>query len=226
MKILDVEQGSLEWMQGRIGRPTASRFDAIMTPTKLKAAKTNYHSELVAEYILQQPIEWGSNAWTNRGTDEEKDARRYYAIREDVDVEQVGIVLSDDELSGGSPDGLVGNNGGLEIKVFGAIKHMQHVLGRESDPIGQVQGLIRLTEREWWDILYYNVSLPKRINRIYRDDKWQAAFGPILDDFLEKLEADKERMAMHRIPRPWHNAEQAAMAASEASRTMGAPLGI
>lgn len=211
MKILDVEQGSIEWMQARVGRPTASRFDAVMTPAKLKAAKTNYHSELVAEYILQQPIEWGSNAWTIRGTDEEKDGRRYYSLREDVDVEQVGLILSDDGLVAGSPDGMVGNDGGLEIKVFGAIKHMQHVLGRDADPIGQVQGLIRLAEREWWDILYYNSELPKRINRAYRDDKWQSAFGPILDDFLVQLEADKLRLAEHRVPRPWDATERAAM---------------
>jgi hypothetical protein len=226
MKILRVEQGSIEWMQARLGRPTASRFDDVMTAKKLLPAKTKYHSELVAEYILNQPIEWGSTNFTKRGTNEEGDARRYYSLREEVDVEQVGCILSDDGKIIGSPDGLVGINGGLEIKIFGAIKHMACVLGREPDPIGQPQGLIRIAEREWWDILYYNGELPKRIVRVYRDEKWQTAFGPIMDDFLENLEADKARMKQYRVPRPWDAQEQAALAASDASRLQGGSLAV
>lgn len=229
MKILDVEQGSIPWMVGRIGRPTSSRFDSVMTATKLQPAKTNYLAELVAEFILQQPIEWGSTNYTKRGTSEEVDARRYYSLREDVDVEQVGLILRDDGLVACSPDGLVGTEGGLEIKVFGAIKHMQCVLGQEKHPIGQCQGMLYLTGREWWDILYYNVHLPKHVERIYRDDKWQTAWAPILKDFLERLEAAKERFKDQCVPRPWHPEQVDALKASDRARTddnvWGAPFG-
>ncbi len=208
MRILDVEQGSPEWMEARVGRPTASRFDSIMTTAKLQPAKTNYRAELVAEYILAQPLEWGSTKWSERGNEEEADARKYYSIREDVDVQQVGLVIRDDGLVAGSPDGLIGQAGGLEIKTFGAAKHMQYVLGEEKHPVGQVQGLLYLTGREWWDILYYNAELPKCVHRVHRDEKWVAAFIPILGEFLKTLEANKKRYAGERVPRPWMEQER------------------
>ena len=68
MKIETFEQGTVEWMLSRIGRPTCSRYDQICTPKTLKPAKTKYRAELLAEYLLGQPVEWGSSGYTERGT--------------------------------------------------------------------------------------------------------------------------------------------------------------
>lgn len=204
MKIIECEQGSIEWMQARLGVPTASQFDRILTPKSFKpsASRSTYGAELVAEWLLGQPIEWGTDMWMERGLELEADARLWYEFQNDVDVERVGFITRG--LVGGSPDGLVGDDGGLEIKCLGAAKHVRHLLGEDLDYIGQVQGYLWLTGRKWWDVLSYNPELPPVVHRVEPDLKWVAAFEPVLEAFVEKLEADKAKLAHHRVPRPWH----------------------
>ena len=100
MKTLDLEQGSTEWMMARLGIPTASRFDRLLTPKTRKpsASRDSYRAELVAEYLMGQPLDWGTSAWMERGTELEDEARRWYEMDRGVDVEQVGLVLRDDGL--------------------------------------------------------------------------------------------------------------------------------
>jgi hypothetical protein len=210
MKIIECEQGSVEWMQARLGIPTASQFDRIITPKALKPAGARflYRAELVAEYLLGQPLDWGTSEWVERGTELEDEARRYYAFQRDVEVQQVGFVSRDDGLVGGSPDGLVGDDGGLEIKCLGAAKHVRHMLGEDLGYVGQVQGNLWLTGRAWWDVLSYNPELPPVIHRIEPDPKWVEAFVPVLAEFITKLEADKAKLAHHRVTRPWDMASE------------------
>lgn len=206
MKIIECEQGSIEWVALRNGVPTASQFDRIITPKSRKpsTARFTYRAELVAEFLMGQPLDWGTSAWVERGTEGEPEARRYYEFQNDVEVRQVGFIVRDDGLVGCSPDGLVGDDGGLEIKNLGAAKHVRHLLGENLDFIGQVQGNLWLTGREWWDVLSYNPELPPVIHRIKPDAEWQEAFVPILEEFIVTLEADKAKFAHHRVPRPWH----------------------
>lgn len=213
MKIHRFPQGSDEWWQTRLGIPTASRFDDLLTPKTLKpaAARDRYRAELVAEYLLGQPLDWGSSQWTERGTDMEDEARRWYEMHMEIDVERVGFITTDDGTAGGSPDGLVGTQGGLEIKCLGAGAHMQRVLYDVPEHIGQVQGGLWLTKRSWWDVLYYNPELPKRIIRVEPDPKWVAAFEPVLAEFSATLEADKITWGPQRVLRPWSPEMQAMM---------------
>ena len=60
-----------------------------------------------------------------------------------------------------------------------------------------------LTERTWCDVLFYHPELPPVITRFGRDDSYIAALRPVLDEFVERLEAEKLRFAEHRVPRPW-----------------------
>ena len=209
MRIVECEQGSLEWMEVRLAVPTASQFDRIITPKSRKpsSGRFTYGAELVAEYLMGQPLDWGTSLWVERGTELEDEARRYYAFQNDVEVRQVGFIARDDGLVGCSPDGLIGDAGGLEIKNLGAAKHVRHLLGEDLDFIGQVQGNLWLTGREWWDVLSYNPELPPVVHRVEPDKEWQEAFVPILEEFIVKLEADKARLAHHRVPRPWHMEE-------------------
>lgn len=218
MKIEDHKQGTVEWALSRVGRPTCSKYDKILTPKALKPAKTNYRAELLAEYLLGQPVEWGSNAWTERGTEMEEEARRWYEFTQDAEVQTVGFIARDDGKTGGSPDGLVGENGGLEIKCLEAVNHTMHLLDEPPTYIGQVQGYLYLTDRAWWDILFFNPSLPSRIIRVEPDMKWREAFVPVLEDFLGKLDADKAKWEHARNVHPLDPRERAALAASDASR--------
>lgn len=210
MIVHDVEQGGEGWMKLRLGIPTSSQFDRIITPARLNSssAQKKYRAELLAEWLLGQPAEWGSSGWVERGTDLEGEARDYYAFERGVDVEQVGFISTDNGLVGCSPDGLVGDAGGLEIKCLSAANHVLAMLGESDDYKGQIQGSLWLTGREWWDLCFYNPDLPPVIRRIEPDPEWQEAFEPEIEAFVERLEADKERLAEHRVTRPWDEGER------------------
>lgn len=211
MKILKVEQGSPEWEFARLGIPTASRFDSLLTPKTLKASTQaeKYLDELLAAYLLGQPLEWGSSGFMERGTEMEAEARKWYEFTYDVEVETVGFVTRDDGLVGGSPDGLVGADGILEIKCPGALKHVSYMRGTHPDHRGQTQGYMSLTDRKWCDILSYHPDLPPVVFRTERDEAYLSALNPILTRFVERLEMAKKKFADKRVPRPWHPGESA-----------------
>jgi hypothetical protein len=202
--IHDVVQGSLEWMATRLGIPTASRYDELLTPKTRKpaAARHKYRAELVAEWLIGQPLEWGSTIWMERGTEMEDEARSYYQLQADVEVQRTGFISRADGLTGGSPDGLVGADGGLEIKCPGALQHVRYLLGEDPEYVGQVQGYMYLTDRAWWDVISYNPALPPVIHRVHRDEDYLAALVPVLDEFIGEVERDKARLAEHKINGP------------------------
>jgi len=225
MKILECDQGSVEWALSRVGRPTASGYDRILTAKTLRpsAARDLYCAELLAEYLLGQPIDWGTSAWAERGTEMEEEARRWYEFDQDVEVEEVGFIARDDDETGGSPDGLVvGRKKGLEIKCFQAANHMLQLLDFHDKapaiPFAQVQGCLYLTDYEEWDVLYYNPSLPRHIVRVYPDEKWRAAFIPVLDDFIGRLNAEKKKWEHVRNLHPLSPEIQAELKADEEAR--------
>jgi hypothetical protein len=241
MKILDVEQGSTEWMLARLSLPTASGYGKILTEKTFKpsASRDLYCAELVAEYILGQPIEWGGNAWTGHGHELEPEARKWYAFNQDVEVERVGFILRDDGETGASPDGLVkGKKKGLEIKCFSAPNHMLRLLDfhlKAPDfPFAQVQGNLYVSDYDEWDVLYYCPGLPNHIVTAEPNEKWRKEFVPVLDDFIERVNKEKARFEHVRNLHPEHPEiktalkaqEQAALAASDASRLQGGSLAV
>lgn len=203
MKILDMQQGSPEWHYARLGIPTASQADRILTPSKLKPATAAqlYRFELLAEWVLGSPLEWGHTGFTERGKDLEAEARTAYELEIGADVERVGLVLTDDGMFGGSPDGLIGSEGGLEIKCPAIHTHVGYLLEPEAlaaEYRGQVQALLWLTGRSWWDLWSYNPELPPVRVRVEPDADWQAAWEKVLPAFLDTLRAGRERLAPYR----------------------------
>ena len=199
MIVLDHDQGSTEWIEARLGIPTASEFSRIITPTgKLSASRDTYEGELLAEWALGRPVtEFGGNDWTERGKALEPDARACYAFHADCEPQTVGFTLRDeDRMCGASPDALVGEHGLLELKCPGAGKHLLY-LAREELPrayAAQVQGQIWITGREWCDFMSYYPGLPALILRIAPDDRFQAALDKFMPEFLEELLAGRERL--------------------------------
>ena len=205
MKVHECDQGSLPWMQLRVGLPTASQYDRLLTPKTRKpsASRKRYRAELLAEWLLGQPLEWGTSSWMERGTELEADARNYYALTHDVEVEQVGVVTRDDGATGGSPDGLIGDDGILEIKCPAALTHVLYMLGDRPKHTGQVQGLMYLTDRSWADVISYNPELPAVVHRVERDEEYIEALVAVLDPFIVELTQDKIRFAGDKVVRPW-----------------------
>ncbi|KKM48500.1 hypothetical protein LCGC14_1557710 [marine sediment metagenome] len=200
MKIHDVEQRSEEWHRLRAGIPTASCFGKIWKPTGGKSASFfGYICELIAESETGL-VDATRTKFMERGTDLENTAIAYYELECEVKVTKVGFITNDEGTIGGSPDGLVGDDGGLEIKSRGAPGHVQGVLGRYTQDIPQVQGLLWLTGRRWWDLLYYNPVIPAAIMRVERDEKYISGMAAALDDFLVKL-AEKREEVLSKLDR-------------------------
>ncbi len=178
--ISDIEQGSDEWHEIRLGCITASRFKDVIAGGQGKT-RLAYMRELCAEIITGQRQESYSNEYMQWGTETEPQARDYYTLLTGNDVEQVcfckvshsGIVGV-----GCSPDGLIGDDGLIEIKCPKTTTQIETFLSERMPTIHkpQVQGQLMVTGRKWCDF----VSFDPRINgkssffkeRIYRDEKY------------------------------------------------------
>lgn len=168
MIIHDIEQRSPSWYKLRMGVPTASCFDQLVTPTgrPSKSAST-YARFLAAELFIGRPLDmWGGNMWTERGREMENQALSFYEFAKDTETRQVGFVTSDDGLIGCSPDALIGDDGMLEIKALKAENHIGAIMHHKQhgtcppDYVPQTQGQILLCERQWCDLLFYHPELP------------------------------------------------------------------
>jgi len=165
MILLDLKQGSPEWHRARLGIPTASQFARILTPTgKPSSAAERYLHELIAERLLgEQVVDYESDEM-HRGTELESQAVAWYELQRDVDAQRAGFCLTDDRLCGCSPDRLIGEDGGLEIKCPSAAVHVGYLLdsvGAKFTP--QVQGCLWITGRQWWDLVSFNPLLPSSV---------------------------------------------------------------
>ncbi len=217
---LDMEQGSPEWVAARLGIPTASQFHRLITPAKLTASRQAdaYMHELLCEHVLGEPMDGASSAFMERGTELEVEARSFYEFERGVDVETVGFCLRDDHLAGCSPDGLVDDEGLVEIKCLGAAKHLAGVLQAEppTDYRLQLQGQLLVTGRAWVDLLLYSPALPSRIFRVERHHVALQALSEALMTFHAHLSTAKERLrdlGCHG----WEERLEAEVAAREAS---------
>lgn len=200
MKIIECQQGSPEWFEARKGIPTASRFSKILTPKtlKLSASADDLICELIGERMSLIPPE-GADAFMNRamrwGTECEAEARAWYAMEADMDVRQVGFVLTDDGRIGASPDGLVGDDGGLELKCPQASTQVAYLLAGElpAEYKAQVHGALIVTNRKWWDFLSYHPGLPPLLIRVFPDE-YTVVLMEALDHFYARYQAALARV--------------------------------
>ncbi len=197
MKIIECQQGSIQWFEARRGIPTASNFDRIITPKtgKLSAAADDYICELLGEQygtgFVAEPFM--TDAMRN-GVLTEAEARKWYEMETDIDVQQVGFCLSDCGRFGCSPDGLVGE-GGLELKCPAAKTQVSYLLDGDLPNAyrPQVHGALIVTGAPWWDFLSYARGLPPLRVRV-TPDKFTEALKSALDQFLDRLQAARERL--------------------------------
>lgn len=199
MIILDCVQGEPEWLQARLGIPTASCFDKIITPTGKPSTQAEaYCNKLVAEWLVGAPVDDYTNPHMQRGTELEPQARAFYEMQADTDVKQVGFVLRDDRLVGCSPDGIVAP-GLLEIKCPAPSTHVEYLLngGVPSKYIPQVQGQMYITESDWCDFVSFHPLMQPVIVRVNRDDKFITALTKALDEFVSML-ADRKTQLINK----------------------------
>lgn len=174
-----MEQRTDEWKQARCGKMTASRWYDIFATTKTgySASRANYAAELACERLTGKPSEHYVSKDMERGTEREPEARVAYEMLTGNPVEEVGFIDHPKiPMCGASPDGLIGSDGGLEIKC--PIPYTHFKLLTEGDieqkHIYQMVGGMMCTGRTWWDFCDYNPDFPENlqlfIKRIYLKD--------------------------------------------------------
>ena len=175
MLVSNFEQGSQEWLQSRLGKPTASNFGKLITPTgRPSTSAEGYINELIAQRITGELPEFYTNAAMERGNELEPAAKALYEFINDVEVAEVGLCLHDTLDCGASPDGLIGVDGRIEIKC--PLPHTHIAYLREgvvpSKYIPQIQGCLWITGREWWDFMSYHPAMEDLIVRVERDNEY------------------------------------------------------
>lgn len=205
MRIIDCEQGSETWLEARAFLPTSSHADEIMTPSRLKASgsQPKYMSKLLAEWIFGHWIDFDNKGPAmERGNEQEDQARAWYELEYGVDVEQVGLIVTDDGRFGCSPDGLVGSEGMTEIKVPLLHTHILYLAQPEElekEYHGQTQVQMATTERGYVDLVSYHHKLPKVVRRVEPDADYQKAWKDVLGAFLDSFDEAKRKLAAHRM---------------------------
>ena len=162
-----MEQGTEEWFTIRIGKVTASRVADVIAKTKTgySATRDNYMAQLVCERLTGQKGESFSNAAMQHGTDTEPLARAAYEALRDVLVDEVGFVPHPSIImAGASPDGLVGDDGLLEIKCPNTATHLQTLLDRKVPEkyITQMMWQMACADRPWCDFVSFDPRLPEK----------------------------------------------------------------
>jgi hypothetical protein len=127
-----------------------------------------------------------------RGKLMEDEARDLYAFTHGIEPQRVGFIRSGSK--GASPDSLIGDNGGLEIKSAAAHIQIARLLADElpSEHKAQVHGSMWVAEREWWDFCSYCPKLPLFVKRIYRDETYIAKLAQEVDLFNIELQQTVE----------------------------------
>jgi putative phage-type endonuclease len=202
--MLDAPQGSQAWLQARCGSLGASQVHQALAKVQKGwgASRATLIGQLVAERLTGVPVDSYTNAAMQWGTDQEPAARAEYAFVADVDVVEVGLIRHPRiEWTHASPDGLVGEDGLLEIKAPNTITHIDTVLGDEpidGKYITQIQWQLACTGRLWCDFVSWDCRLPDYarlfVKRIFRDDERIATLENDVREFLIEVSKKTERV--------------------------------
>lgn len=200
MKSFDFPQYSPSWWAVRRGVPTASEFKRIVTPAKwqMGIGAETYACELIGQ--LFDPhygvvSDFATTAMKN-GTIMEPESRRFYEFETGREVTQVGFCLSDCGRFGCSPDGLVGDDGGLELKHPTAATQVKWLKegGIPSEHLAQCLGGILVTRRKWWDFLSYFPGMQPLLVRVVPDERLTKLAGA-LEEFWKMLTEIRQKIS-------------------------------
>lgn len=197
------EQGTAEWHLERCGYCTASRFQDVLAKARKagdeSASRRNYRAELVIERLTQQQVDGFSNAATLWGNETEPLAREHIEAETGLIIVRPEFIKHPDiPWVGSSPDGLIGADGGCEIKC--PQKSANHIellrYGPGNEHIAQVQGNMWVTGRKWWLLCSFDPRMPDHLKlhfrKIQRDDAYIETLQREVVRFLAEVEEDYE----------------------------------
>lgn len=190
------EQGTAEWLSERAGKVTASRIADVMAKTRngYGAGRANYMADLVAERLTGEPKQGFMNAAMQHGIDTEPQARAMYELEQGVTVVETGFVPHPTlALTGASPDGLVGEDGLIEIKCPNTATHIETLRGGAIDRkyLLQMHWQMICTGRTWCDYVSFDPRLPiemqMHIARVELDEALATEITSEVETFLAEL---------------------------------------
>lgn len=191
------EQRSQEWFEARLGKVTASKISDLTARTKTgySASRDNYMAQLIVERLTQLPQESYTNAAMQWGLDTEPQARAAYEMQTGNSVSEVGFIIHPKIAdSGASPDGLIGNDGLVEIKCPNSATHIEFLLSPtiEKKYMSQMQWQMACTGRQWCDFASFDPRLPLnlqlKIVRVVRDEVFIGNTETEVIEFLAEVE--------------------------------------
>lgn len=191
VEIMNVDQGTDEWLRARAGIPTASMFKEVIAKKGprggIPKGRQTYMRKLAGEILTGEPMDSYSNHHMERGQERENEARSLYALIKDVTPEQVGFIRNGN--CGCSPDSLVNSDGMFETKSALAHIQIERLLkgGLPTEHKAQCQGQIMVAQREWVDFMSYCRGLPPLIVRVTRDEPYIASLRIDINDFVDEL---------------------------------------
>lgn len=189
--IIEGEQGTDAWFEHRLGHPTASGFKYVLAKGEGKS-RNEYMRKIAGEKLTAERMESFSNSYTDRGTEQEPEAIETYEFLTDNAVRRVALVVHREGIASCSPDGLIGDNGGLECKSQSPHLMIETIRLDRMPPEhkAQVQGALWVCEREWWDVFLFYRSMPVSPRfRVFRDDAYIAQLDAEVRRFNEEVEA-------------------------------------
>jgi putative phage-type endonuclease len=191
------DQRTAEWFAARLGKATASKIADIIATTKSgpSASRKNYAAQLVAERLTGVPAETFTNGAMQWGTDTEAEARDAYRQHTLNEVKECGFIDHPTiAMSGASPDGLIGDDGLLELKCPNTATHIETLLGKAvpSKYVTQMMWQMACTGRQWCDFASYDPRLPQSMRlfviKLHRDDAMIAELEQAVVKFLNEVE--------------------------------------
>jgi len=192
-----IEQGTDAWKALRLGKVTASRVADVLSKGRSgeSASRKNYRTELVVQRITGQPGESFTNAAMEWGTATEPMARVAYEVEKQQFVEQVAFVDHPSiEWFGCSPDGLVNDDGLIEIKCPNSTTHIEYLTDQKPPAryIPQMQCQMAVTGRQWCDFVSFDPRLPDDLQlfvvRLERDQEYIEAMEVEVKKFLSEVD--------------------------------------
>jgi putative phage-type endonuclease len=197
-----MEQRTIEWHKARLGRLTASRVADMMAKTRngWGASRANYAWELAIERLTGEPTSTFCSPAMQWGTDQEDNARAAYQIHALCKVEEVGFLEHPKLFAGASPDGLIGDDGMVEIKCPNPATHGETLLtGTIADKyFKQMQFQMACAGRAWCDFVSYDPRFPEPmrlwVKRVERDDAAIKEIEEHAAEFLTEVAETVERL--------------------------------
>ena len=198
-----IEQGTDAWLQLRLGKVTASRVADIIAKTKtgVSASRGNYLIELALQRVTGNIEPMYTNDAMAWGTATEPQARVDYEVKTGNFVDQIAFVEHPTiEWFGCSPDGLVGNDGLIEIKCPNSATHWATIKDKKppNKYVIQMQTQMACTNRQWCDFVSFDPRMPERsqlfICRVERDQTMIDEIEAEVMKFLSEVESEVNLM--------------------------------